>query len=150
MWRHGFCTCSSFIPVRLYTVVMDSRYPDKRNGTQLEIVSIHEPLLFNEKILIDVSNRSCEESYLNDSSNAEILQTAIPTAYVVKAFNTISSFAMQSTTPGESRNVFVASDHSTAKNKVITLACEINFDSFSAGSIRAARHLERNTKSLFS
>ncbi|CAF3646078.1 unnamed protein product [Rotaria sp. Silwood1] len=161
-----------------FTVVMGSRYPDKRNGTQLEIISIvecirrssiifvaihskhyidslvshfeQEPSLFNEKILIDISNQPCEESYLNDSSNAEILQTAIPTAYVVKAFNTISSFAMQSTTTGESRNVFVASDHSTAKNKVITLVRDMNFDSCNAGSIRAARHLERNTKSLFS
>ncbi|CAF1054121.1 unnamed protein product [Rotaria sordida] len=160
-----------------FTVVMGSRCPDKRNDTQLEIVSIvecirrspiifvaihpehyidslvshfdHEPSLFDRKILIDISNQTCEESHLNDSSNAERLQTAIPNAFVVKAFNTISSFAMQSTTTGESCKVFVASDHSIVKNKVITLAREMNFDSFNAGSIRVARHLERNTKSLF-
>jgi hypothetical protein len=56
---------------------------------------------------------------------------------------------MQSTTTGESRNVFVASDHSIAKDKIITLAREMNFDSFNAGSLRAARHLESNTRSLF-
>jgi predicted dinucleotide-binding enzyme len=105
--------------------------------------------LFNKKILIDISNETCEKLHLNDSSNAERLQTAIPNAFIVKSFNTISSFAMQSTTTGESRNVFVASDHAIARDKIITLPREMNFDSFNAGSIRAARHLENDIKSLF-
>ncbi|CAF4710112.1 unnamed protein product [Rotaria sp. Silwood1] len=161
-----------------FTVVMGSRCPDKRTGTQFEVVSIvecirrspiifvaihpehyieslashleHEPLLFNGKILIDLSNQTGKKLHLNDSSNAERLQTAIPNAFVVKAFNNISSFAMQSRTAGESRNVFVASDHVTAKDKVITLAHEMNFSSFDVGSLRAARHLENDTRSLFS
>ncbi|CAF4013754.1 unnamed protein product [Rotaria sordida] len=160
-----------------FTVVMGSRYPDKRNGTQYEIVSIvecirrssvifiaihpehyidslvshieHEPLLFNGKILIDLSNQTCKKLNLNDSSNAEQLQIVIPNAFVVKAFNNISSFAIESTTAGESRNIFVASDHSTAKDKIITLAREMNFGSFDVGSLRAARHLENDTQSLF-
>jgi len=160
-----------------FTVVMGSRCPDKRNGTEFEIVSIVEcirrspiifvaihpeyytdslvshleihPSLFNGKILIDLSNQTGKKSHLNDSSNAERLQTAMTNSFVVKAFNNISSFAMQSTTVGGSRNVFVASDHPSAKDKVITLAREINFDSFDVGSLRAARHLERDTRSLF-
>ncbi len=56
---------------------------------------------------------------------------------------------MQSTTAGESRNVFVASDHLSAKDKVITLAREMKFDSFDVSSLRAARHLESTTRSLF-
>jgi metalloreductase STEAP2 len=127
-----------------FTVVMGSRCPDKRNGRQFEIVSIVEcirrsaitfiaihpehytdslvshleidPSLFNGKILIDLSNQTGKKSHLNDSSNAERLQTAIPNVFVVKAFNNISSFVMQSTTAGESRNVFVASDHPSAKS----------------------------------
>ncbi|CAF2728149.1 unnamed protein product [Rotaria sp. Silwood2] len=160
-----------------FTVVMGSRCPDKRKGTKFEIVSIIEcirrspiifvaihpehyidslashlelePSLFNGKILIDLSNQTSKKLHLNDSSNAERLQTAIPNAFVVKAFNNISSFAMQTTIAGESRNVFVASDHSTAKDKVITLAHEMNFSSFDIGSLRAARHLENDIQSLF-
>ncbi|CAF4868974.1 unnamed protein product, partial [Rotaria sp. Silwood1] len=56
---------------------------------------------------------------------------------------------MQSTTAGEPHNIFVASDHTIAKDKVIALAREMNFESFNAGSIRAARRLETDTKSLF-
>ncbi len=65
----------------------------------------------------------------------------MPNVFVVKAFNSISLFVMQSTTAGETRNVFVASDHPAAKNKVITLTREMNVDSFNVGSLRAARHL---------
>ncbi|CAF3617285.1 unnamed protein product [Rotaria sp. Silwood1] len=56
---------------------------------------------------------------------------------------------MQSTTAGEPHNILVASDHTIAKDKVIALAREMNFESFNAGSIRAARRLETDTKSLF-
>jgi predicted dinucleotide-binding enzyme len=160
-----------------FSVVMGSRYPNKRISTQFEIVSIIEcicrspiifvairpedyidslvshlqmdPLLFNKKILIDLSNETGKKLDMNESSNAEQLQIAIPDAFVVKAFNSISSFVMQSTTAGESHNVFVASDHSMAKDKVIILAREMNFNSFDAGSLRAARHLESDTRSLF-
>ncbi|CAF3168090.1 unnamed protein product [Rotaria sp. Silwood2] len=160
-----------------FTVIMGSRYPDKRSGTKFEIVSTvecirrspiifvaiqpehyidsfvshleHESSLFDGKILIDLSNQPSEKLHSNDFSNAERLQKAIPNASVVKAFNTISSFVMQSATAGEPHNVLVASDHSMAKDKVITLAREMNFDSFNAGSIRAARRLETDTKSLF-
>ena len=161
-----------------FTVVMGSRCPDKRTGTQLEIVSIIEcirrspiifiaihsdnyidslvshlqldPLLFNGKILIDLSNQTGKRLQLKEPSNAEQLQTAIPNAFVVKAFNNISSFLMQSTTTtGESRSIFVASDHPSPKDKVIMLAREMNFNSFDVGSLRAARYLEYDTRSLF-
>jgi predicted dinucleotide-binding enzyme/DMSO/TMAO reductase YedYZ heme-binding membrane subunit len=169
------------IAYRLYlcgfTIVMGSRTPDKRTGSQFEIVSIVEcirrspiifiaihlenyidslvshlqidPLLFNGKILIDLSNQPGKKSHLKESSNAEQLQTAIPNAFVVKAFNNISSFLMQSTTTSESRSVFVASDYPAPKEKVIMLAREMNFNSFDVGSLRAARHLENDARSLF-
>ncbi|CAF3650728.1 unnamed protein product [Rotaria socialis] len=160
-----------------FTVVLGSRSPDKQIDTKFEIVSTaecirrspiifvairpenyidslvscleHESSLFNGKILIDLSNQSSETMHQNEYSNAELLQEAIPNAFVVKAFNTISSFAMQSITAGEPHNIFVASDHSIAKDRVIALAREMNFESFNAGSIRAARRLESDTKSLF-
>ena len=160
-----------------FTVLMGSRSPDFRHHLQYEITSIldcinrssiifiaihaehytnvlvspleHHPTLFDGKILIDISNQISKRHRQDDFSNAERLQTAIPNAYIVKAFNTISSFVMESTTAGESRNVFVASDHPSARDKVIMLAREMNFESHNSGSLRTARNLESYTRSLF-
>ena len=160
-----------------FDVMMGSRTPSRQYDVQMQVVSIiecihrssiifvaihpehyssslvshldHERSLFDGKILVDLSNQSGRKSHMNDFSNAGRLQTMIPNAFVVKAFNTVSSFLMQSTTAGESRHVFVASDHTVAKEKIITLAREMNFDPFNAGSLRAARHLETSSRSLF-
>ena len=148
-----------------FTVTIGSRFPNKQNSTQYQAISLvecirrspiiflavqpehytdcilslfqHEPSLFHSKILVDLSNGSCNGSSQShdDISNAERLQMAIPQAFVVKAFNTISSFFMQMTTSGESRHVFVASDYVDAKEKIITLARELNFDAFNAGPL---------------
>ncbi len=44
-----------------------------------------DPLLFNKKILIDLSNETGKKSDMNESSNAEQLQIAIPDAFVVNS-----------------------------------------------------------------
>ena len=160
-----------------YTVIMGSRNPDRRRHQTFEITSIpncihrtsiifiavhaehytntlisyleHEPKLFDGKILIDLSNQLIQHGSDSDLSNAERLQTAIPHAFVVKAFNTISSFVMESNTAGESRNVYVASDHPHARDQVMSLAREMNFESFSSGSLRSSRPLEEYPRSLF-
>jgi predicted dinucleotide-binding enzyme len=160
-----------------FTVIMGSRSPDSRLHTEFEITSIaecinrssiifiaihaehytnvlvspleHDSTLFDGKILIDISNQLKRTPQNEDLSHAERLQAAIPNAYIVKAFNTISSFVMESTTAGESRNVFVASDHPLARDKVIMLAREMNFESHNSGSIRTARYLESYTRFLF-
>ncbi|CAF0732222.1 unnamed protein product [Rotaria sordida] len=160
-----------------FTVLIGSRNPDIRYHVEFEITSIidcvirssiifvathaehytntlispleHHPTLFDEKILIDISNQLDNRSREDGLSNAERLQIAIPNAYVVKAFNTISSFVMESTTAGEPRSVPVASNHAFARDKVIMLAREMNFDSYNGGSLRTARHLENYTRSLF-
>ncbi|CAF4340471.1 unnamed protein product [Rotaria socialis] len=82
-----------------FTVVMGSRYPDKRKETEFEIVSIDEcirrstiifiaihpehyidslvshlerdPSLLNEKILVDLSNQTRKKLNLNEPSNAD-------------------------------------------------------------------------------
>ena len=160
-----------------FTVIMGSRNPDQRHRKNFEITSIADcihrssvlfiaihaehytnvlvsPLeqnskLFDEKILIDISNQLASGCQDDGLSNAERLQAAIPGAYVVKAFNTVSSFVMESTTAGESRNVFIASDHPIARDKVLMLAREMNFEAYNGGSLRTARHLEAYTRSLF-
>jgi predicted dinucleotide-binding enzyme len=160
-----------------YTVLMGSRNPDLRHDLDFKITSIpdcinrssiifiaihaeyytnvlispleHNPTLFDGKILIDISNQLKKKPDEEEFSNAERLQTAIPNAYIVKAFNTISSFVMDSTTAGEPRSVFVASDYPSARDKVIMLAREMNFESYNGGSLRMARYLESYTRSLF-
>ena len=160
-----------------YTVLMGSRNPDARHNLHFEITTIpdcinrssvlfiaihpehytnvlispleHNPTLYDGKILIDISNQLKKKSLDDGLSNAERLQTAIPNAYIVKAFNTISSFVMESTTAGESRSVFVASDYTHARDKVIMLAREMNFEAYNSGSLRTARYLESYTRSLF-
>jgi predicted dinucleotide-binding enzyme len=160
-----------------YTVLMGSRNPDYRRHLHFQITSItdcinrssiifiaihadhytnvlispleHNLTLFDGKILIDISNQLDKKLQQDELSNAERLQTAIPNAHVVKAFNTISSFVMESTTAGESRFVYVASDHPSARDKVIMLAREMNFESYNSGSLRTARYLESYTRSLF-
>lgn len=160
-----------------YTVVMGSRRPGSQQHLHFDVTTIpdcihrssilfiaihadhytnvlispleHNSSLFNGKILIDLSNQLKSKSQSDEFSNAERLQTAVPNAYVVKAFNTISSFVMESTTAGESRVVFVASDHPIAREKVITIAREMNFEAFNSGSLRTARYLEAYTGSLF-
>lgn len=160
-----------------FTVLMGSRDPTIRRQLPFEVTSIpdcirrsavlfvaihpehytntlvspleHEPKLFDGKILIDISNGLSRKLKEDDLSNAERLQAAIPNAHVVKAFNTVSSFVMESTTAGESRSVFVASDHPSAKEKVMTLARELNFEPLNSGSLRSARDLESYTRFLF-
>lgn len=160
-----------------YSVIMGSRRPGSHHPLHFEITTIpdcinrssiifiaihaeyytnvlispleHNPTLFDGKILVDISNQLKKKARPDDLANAERLQAAIPHAYIVKAFNTISSFVMESTTAGESRSVFVASDHPPARDKVITLAREMNFEAYNSGSLRTARYLEGYTSSLF-
>lgn len=160
-----------------FTVIMGSRNPAQRQQKNFEVTSIADcihrssiifiaihadhytnvlvsPLeqnskLFDEKILIDISNQLERKPDDSDLANAERLQAALPNAYIVKAFNTVSAFVMESTTAGESRGVIVASDHPIARDKVMMLAREMNFESYNGGSLRTARDLEASTRSLF-
>ncbi|CAF0831644.1 unnamed protein product [Adineta ricciae] len=130
------------------SIIFIAIHPEHYTTTLLSPLD-QNPTLFDGKILIDVSNHLNNQLQEDELSNAECLQAGIPKAYVVKAFNTISSFVMESTTAGESRCVFVASDHPLAREKVINLAREMNFESFNNGSLRTSRHLETYTRSLF-
>jgi predicted dinucleotide-binding enzyme len=160
-----------------YTVLMGSRNPDLKRHGNFDVTTIpdcihrssiifiaihgehytnalispleHESTLFNGKILIDISNQLKKDIGQDELSNAERLQAAIPNAYIVKAFNTISAYLLDSPAAGESRNVYVASDHPHSRDKVIMLAREMNFESYNSGSLRTSRYLEKYTRSLF-
>ena len=98
------------------------------------------------KTIVDATNP------LNDSysdltttgvSAAEVLAQQVPTASVVKAFNTI--FASRHANPTEAGtplDAFVAGDDAAAKSKVSQLAASLGYRVIDAGSLRMARSLE--------
>lgn len=78
-----------------------------------------------------------------NTSAAEALQLKVPTAHVVKAFNTVFAQHMDSGCVGtEPLSVFVASDDAGAKKTVLDLARAIGFDAVDCGPLKNARLLE--------
>jgi len=100
----------------------------------------------NGKIVIDATNALNPDYSLAvgfTSNGAEQLQTKLPTARVVKAFNTVFAQHMDSgTVKGEQLTILAASDDAEAKSTVIELAKSIGFDAVDAGPLQNARLLE--------
>lgn len=98
------------------------------------------------KIVVDVTNALDENMQLaigHTTSGAEELQKKLPTARVVKAFNTVFAQHMDSGRLGDTPlTAFVASDDAKAKQTVLELARDIGFDPVDAGPLQAARLLE--------
>ncbi|CAI9733271.1 probable E3 ubiquitin-protein ligase HECTD2 [Octopus vulgaris] len=93
----------------------------------------------SQKIFIDISNN---EEILKDESIAETLVAKFPGMRVVKAFNTLSAYAVEDDNFGGSRRVLIAADDIEAREKVSRLCSEIGFESVTYGSLKAARELE--------
>jgi predicted dinucleotide-binding enzyme len=100
----------------------------------------------NGKVLVDVTNALDSDSQLAlgfTTSGAEELQKKIPSAHVVKAFNTVFASRMDTgQVNGAQLSALVASDHDGAKRTVMDLARSIGFDAIDAGPLRNARLLE--------
>ncbi|MEL6375839.1 MAG: NAD(P)-binding domain-containing protein [Pseudomonadota bacterium] len=100
------------------------------------------------KLVIDVSNPvTADFSGLqlgHESSAAEELAKLVPSAKVVKAFNTIFAghYASGLTINEERLQTFVASDDDRARETVKTLASEMGLDPYDAGPLKNARYLE--------
>lgn len=95
------------------------------------------------KVVVDVSNRPTPDPSGATGAIAEDLQTRLPNAHVVKAFNT--AFASRQADPtvgGVSADGFVAADDATAKATVLELVSSIGFRPVDAGPLAAARTLE--------
>ncbi|XP_041489460.1 metalloreductase STEAP4 [Microtus oregoni] len=99
------------------------------------------------KILVDVSNNRKINQY--PESNAEFLAQLVPGARVVKAFNTISAWALQSGTLDASRQVFVCGDDSKAKQRVMDIARTLGLTPLDQGSLVAAKEIENYPLKLF-
>lgn len=162
-----------------FDVIMGSRCPEKRHLKQssyhfsaTKVTSISECLqkcdvIFvaihvddfegtlkkfvvetKNKILIDVSNRNSRYSL---QSNAELMASILPYATVVKAFNSISSFAMEDvSSAGASRKVFVASNDPEARSVVADIAKTMGFSVADLGGLKSAFYMEDFVLKVFS
>jgi predicted dinucleotide-binding enzyme len=98
------------------------------------------------KIVIDVTNALTPDYRLAlgySTSGAEELQKKLPSARVVKAFNTVFAANMETGRVKEQRlTAFVASDDREAKQTALAFAAAIGFDAVDAGELQNARLLE--------
>ncbi|XP_047418886.1 metalloreductase STEAP4 isoform X1 [Sciurus carolinensis] len=99
------------------------------------------------KILVDVSNNLKINQY--PESNAEYLAQLVPGAHVVKAFNTISAWALQSGALDASRQVFICGNDSKAKQRVVDIVRTLGLTPLDRGSLSAATEIENYPLQLF-
>uniref|UniRef100_A0A3B3SIQ0 STEAP2 metalloreductase n=1 Tax=Paramormyrops kingsleyae TaxID=1676925 RepID=A0A3B3SIQ0_9TELE len=103
--------------------------------------------LLAAKVLVDVSNNSRPNQY--PESNAEYLASLFPDSLVVKGFNVISSWAMQSGPREASRKVYICGDSVEARGQVLDLARRLNFEPVDMGALCSARDIEDTPLRLF-
>lgn len=99
------------------------------------------------KTLVDVSNaaRLCRDG----PSNAEQLADLFPESAVVKGFNTISAWTLQSGPRDGSRQVFLCSNSSLAKASVSQLCRRMGFIPVDMGLLSASLDIENMPLHLF-
>jgi len=95
------------------------------------------------KVVIDVSNRPTPNPDGAPTSIAEELQTQLPAARVIKAFNTVfASRQANAQVAGIAPDGFVAGDDAAAKRTVLDVVESIGFRPVDAGPLASARTLE--------
>jgi hypothetical protein len=100
------------------------------------------------KVVVDITNPLTADfgdlTVGFNSSAAEEIQKAFPTAKVVKGFNTVFAqlLAAGPKVGGTQVPVYVAGDDGEAKRAVESLAAELGFKPVDAGPLRNARLLE--------
>ncbi len=99
------------------------------------------------KFVVDITNPlSPDISYLMVSGNtsaAERIAERIPTAFVVKAFNSINAANLgQPTFSGEPAQLFYCGDNEDARNAVAELIDDLGFIPVCCGELTNARYLE--------
>lgn len=99
------------------------------------------------KVLVDISNNLKRGQF--PQSNAEYLSSLVPGASVVKGFNTVSAWALQSGALDASRQVLVCGDDPKAKQAVVDIAHSLGLTAQDRGSLRAAGELEDISLQLF-
>ncbi|XP_012635031.1 metalloreductase STEAP4 [Microcebus murinus] len=131
-------------------------YPEAAKKSDIIIMAIHREHydfltelteVLNGKILVDISNNLKINQY--PQSNAEYLAQLVPGAHVVKAFNTVSAWALQSGALDASRQVFVCGNDSKAKQRVMNMARTLGLTPLDQGSLMAANAIENYPLQLF-
>lgn len=102
-----------------------------------------------DKIIVDLSwpaSELAEDGYwqmTTKPSGAEVIQSWIPDAKVVKAFGTIGSYVVDDPSlAGGPVSIPIASDHRSAKETVARIAAELGLDPVDAGPLRMAANIE--------
>lgn len=112
-----------------------------------DIVATYGPQLAG-KVVVDITNPVDFSTFDGlvvpaDGSAAAVLQAKVPSARVVKAFNTNFASTLASGTVGDAAStVLVAGDDDTAKAAVIDLVRAGGLRAEDAGSLKRARELE--------
>ncbi|XP_051565765.1 metalloreductase STEAP3 [Myxocyprinus asiaticus] len=99
------------------------------------------------KVLVDVSNAT--EMNIHGLSNAERLAELFPDSLVVKGFNTVSAWELQTGAHDGSIQVLICSDSTEGKRKVLQLARQMGFHPVDMGGLSAARDIEVAPLRLF-
>ena len=101
--------------------------------------------MLSGKILIDVSNPDYESKF---GSQSELLAKRYPDTDVVKAFNTISAYALANDLDVGDKKVYIAADSKVAATKVADLAHVAGFETVMYGKLSSAKKLEAMQKTL--
>ncbi|XP_055494551.1 metalloreductase STEAP3 isoform X1 [Leucoraja erinacea] len=156
-----------------YDVIVGSRYPkcneslfpsaievtsqrEATNKANIIFVAVHHEhySTLNElrdglmgKILVDVSNNV--EVNEREESNAERLASMFPESTVVKAFNVISAWALQSGARDGSKQVMICSNSQEARCMVVEIARNMGFIPLDFGLLSSAKEIENLPLRLF-
>lgn len=155
-----------------YSIVFGSRHPQKSSllpndaevlsyseaarKSDIIIIAVHREHygfltelieLLKGKTLVDISNNLKINQY--PESNAEYLAHLVPGAHVVKAFNTISAWALQSGALDANRQVFICGNDSKAKQRVMDIVRTLGLTPLDRGSLMAAKEIENYPLQLF-
>ncbi|XP_071521978.1 metalloreductase STEAP3-like isoform X2 [Panulirus ornatus] len=93
------------------------------------------------KVVIDVANHTSPQP-MSNPSNAEVLQSLVPKAQVVKAFNVLSAYALENNVQQGAKQVPVASDWPEARRRVLELVKRLGYQAVDRGKLSAARQIE--------
>ena len=109
-------------------------------GTVQEV--LHAAGNLDGKIIVDPTN--APKPPTDERSSSQIIAGFVPTARVVRAFNTVPAEVMINPRFGEGRaSTFVCADDALARATVLRLARDIGFDAVDAGPLKAACSIDR-------
>lgn len=100
----------------------------------------------SDKVVIDPTNNFVRDGVTRmatETSNAELIQAAIPNAHVVKAFNTLGWEQMvDPASSGGPISIPLAGNSEAAKSKVAELVAGLDLEPVDVGPLQNARHVE--------